>query len=144
VGADGIWSEVRAQLHGQPAGKESAKYSGYTCFTGVCTARPHDVTEVAYKVGSVLRHRIRFYLLARSFSSSPLARQVYLAKDKYFVCSDVGRGRMQWYAMLAQEPGIKKSGPQVPHLLDQYNGWSHEVLELLEATPEEDVTQRDL
>jgi len=26
-------------------------------------------------------------------------------KEPYFVCSDVGKGRMQWYAMLAQPSG---------------------------------------
>lgn len=51
VGADGIWSVVRGQMHKESPGKESATYSGYTCFTGVCMARPHDVKEVAYKVG---------------------------------------------------------------------------------------------
>lgn len=50
MGADGIWSVVRGQLHNEPPGKESATYSGYTCFTGVCEARPDDVKEVAYKV----------------------------------------------------------------------------------------------
>lgn len=50
VGADGIWSVVRGQMHKEAPGKESATYSGYTCFTGVCMARPHDVKEVAYKV----------------------------------------------------------------------------------------------
>lgn len=83
MGADGIWSKVRGQMHKEKPGKESAMYSGYTCFTGVCLARPDDVKEVAYKV--------------------------YLAAGKYFVCSDVGKGRMQWYAMLGQPPGKKVS-----------------------------------
>jgi zeaxanthin epoxidase len=99
VGADGIWSVVRGQLHNEPPGKESATYSGYTCFTGVCEARPDDVKEVAYKV--------------------------YLAAGKYFVCSDVGKGRMQWYAMVGQEPGKKTPyGEQVQKLLKEYEGCS--------------------
>ena len=53
MGADGIWSVVRGQMHKESPGKESATYSGYTCFTGVCMARPHDVKEVAYKVGKL-------------------------------------------------------------------------------------------
>jgi len=118
VGADGIWSEVRAQLHQRPAGKESAQYSGYTCYTGVCLARPDDVNEVAYKV--------------------------YLSKGQYFVCSDVGRGRMQWYAMVGQQPGIKCKGSPQAELLRAYKGWSKEVLELLEMTDDENITQRDL
>jgi zeaxanthin epoxidase len=119
VGADGIWSKVRGQMHKEQPGKESATYSGYTCFTGVLMARPHDVDEVAYKV--------------------------YLSDSKYFVCSDVGKGRMQWYAMLGQPPGQKvPNDAQNPHLLNAYKGWSREVVELLEATKEEDITQRDL
>ena len=109
---------MRAQLHQRPAGKESAQYSGYTCFTGVCLARPEDVNEVAYKV--------------------------YLSKGKYFVCSDVGRGRMQWYAMVGQEPGNKAMGSPSQLLLKEYSGWSKEVIELLEATADENITQRDL
>lgn len=119
VGADGIWSNIRGQMHSESPGKESATYSGYTCFTGVCLARPHDVKEVAYKV--------------------------YLASEKYFVCSDVGKGRMQWYAMLGQPPGKKvPDGVQGAHLVKEYQGWSREVLELLEITKEEDINQRDL
>ena len=105
-------------MHKESPGKESATYSGYTCYTGVCLARPADVNEVAYKV--------------------------YLSSGKYFVCSDVGKGRMQWYAMLGQPPGQKFGGPQGPHLLKQFQGWSREVLELLEVTTEENITQRDL
>ncbi|EWM27076.1 zeaxanthin epoxidase [Nannochloropsis gaditana] len=119
VGADGIWSNIRGQMHSESPGKESATYSGYTCFTGVCLARPHDVKEVAYKV--------------------------YLASEKYFVCSDVGKGRMQWYAMLGQPSGKKvPDGVQGAHLIKEYQGWSREVLELLEITKEEDINQRDL
>lgn len=97
--------------------------------------------------------------------------QVYLAEGKYFVCSDVGKGRMQWYAMLGQPAGNKVrgsarvhlrsspdlpieprtddrltdrptkphhqvEGPQGPHLLKAYEGWSKEVVELLEQTKE--------
>jgi zeaxanthin epoxidase len=39
VGADGIWSAVRAQMFVEPRFKEGADYSGYTCFTGTCLHR---------------------------------------------------------------------------------------------------------
>lgn len=42
--------------------------------------------------------------------------QVYLAEGKYFVCSDVGKGRMQWYAMLGQPAGNKVRGSARVHL----------------------------
>lgn len=52
---------------------------------------------------------------------------------------------MQWYAMVGQEPGMKTPyGQQVDKLLKEYDGWSREVIELLEITTEENVTQRDL
>lgn len=118
MGADGIWSIIRGRMHEEPAGKESAFYSGYTCFTGVCMLRPEDVAEVAYKV--------------------------YLNEGQYFVCSDVGKGRMQWYAMLGQDPGIKVEGSPREHLLKAYKGWSPEVVTLLDATADTEITQRDL
>jgi hypothetical protein len=33
--------------------------------------------------------------------------QVYIGPGKYFVTSDVGRGRTQWYAFLALPEGTK-------------------------------------
>lgn len=119
IGADGIWSRVRGQMQKEKHDKKGATYSGYTCFTGVCDFRPRDVNEVAYKV--------------------------YLSEGAYFVCSDVGKGRMQWYAMVGQPSGQQTpEGNRKPELLKQYAGWDREILELLETTKEEDITQRDL
>ena len=44
-----------------------------------------------------------------------VGKQVYLAEGKYFVCSDVGKGRMQWYAMLGQPAGnkVRRERPRV-------------------------------
>lgn len=119
IGADGIWSRVRGQMQNEKHDKTGATYSGYTCFTGVCDFRPRDVNEVAYKV--------------------------YLSEGAYFVCSDVGKGRMQWYAMVGQPSGQQTpAGQRKDVLLNQYNGWDREILELLETTTEENITQRDL
>jgi len=126
VGADGIWSVVRAKMMGEKwsdatkPGYETSTYSGFTVFTGVCKHRPRDVNEVAYKV--------------------------YLSVDQYFVCSDVGRGRIQWYAFINQPPDTVEHmlGQAVPYLLERFTGWSLEVTDILEATLEENIQQRDL
>ena len=36
--------------------------------------------------------------------------KVYIGTKKYFVTSDVGDGRVQWYSFLAQPPGTKRAG----------------------------------
>jgi hypothetical protein len=36
-----------------------------------------------------------------------VAYKVFLFAGQYFVCSDVGRDRMQWYAFVGQDPGQK-------------------------------------
>ena len=119
IGADGIWSRVRGQMQNEKHDKTGAVYSGYTCFTGVCEFRPRDVNEVAYKV--------------------------YLSEGAYFVCSDVGKGRMQWYAMLGQPCGQQTPTLQRKDvLIKKYSGWDKEIIELLKITTEENITQRDL
>ena len=36
--------------------------------------------------------------------------KVYIGPKKYFVTSDVGDGRVQWYSFLAQPPGTNRAG----------------------------------
>ncbi|KAJ6678416.1 hypothetical protein OIU85_008948 [Salix viminalis] len=75
VGADGIWSKVRKNLFGP---KEPV-YSGYTCYTGIADFVPADIETVGYRV--------------------------FLGHKQYFVSSDVGAGKMQWYAFHKEPPG---------------------------------------
>ena len=42
--------------------------------------------------------------------------KVYIGPGKYFVTSDVGSGRIQWYAFLALPPGKPCSMPNGPCL----------------------------
>lgn len=44
--------------------------------------------------------------------------QVYIGPGKYFVTSDVGRGRMQWYSFLALPPGSKSREDNIKYLKD--------------------------
>ncbi|KAH7520179.1 hypothetical protein FEM48_Zijuj08G0116900 [Ziziphus jujuba var. spinosa] len=75
VGADGIWSKVRKNLFGP----KEATYSGYTCYTGIADFVPADIDTVGYRV--------------------------FLGHKQYFVSSDVGAGKMQWYAFHKEPPG---------------------------------------
>ncbi|GKU98953.1 hypothetical protein SLEP1_g11886 [Rubroshorea leprosula] len=75
VGADGIWSKVRTSLFGP----KEAVYSGYTCYTGIADFVPADIESVGYRV--------------------------FLGHKQYFVSSDVGAGKMQWYAFHKEPPG---------------------------------------
>jgi zeaxanthin epoxidase len=85
---------------------------------------------------------------------------VYIGPKRYFVTSDVGDGRIQWYAFFALPPGTKKapsgwggstrdsqSDPQenlVEYIKGLHEGWSEEVFTVLDATPPDSVEQRDL
>ncbi|KAJ6299730.1 hypothetical protein OIU76_020668 [Salix suchowensis] len=46
VGADGIWSKVRSKLFGQ----EEAKYSDYTCYSGLANFVPPYIDTIGYRV----------------------------------------------------------------------------------------------
>ena len=142
VGCDGIWSAVRAQMYGEEIKKNSnnalkrqgCKYSGYTVFAGETILKTEDYYETGYKV--------------------------YIGPKRYFVTSDVGDGRIQWYAFFALPPGTKKApsgwggterteqaDPEenlVEYIKSLHEGWSDEVMTVLDATPPESVEQRDL
>uniref|UniRef100_A0A6N2KKX0 FAD-binding domain-containing protein n=1 Tax=Salix viminalis TaxID=40686 RepID=A0A6N2KKX0_SALVM len=101
VGADGIWSKVRSKLFGQ----EEAKYSDYTCYSGLANFVPPYIDTIGYRV--------------------------FLGLNQYFVASDVGNGKMQWY-------GKKK------RLLNLYGHWCKEVVELISETQEDMILRRDI
>ncbi|KAL8038401.1 hypothetical protein ABFX02_11G104100 [Erythranthe guttata] len=115
VGADGIWSKVRTNLFGPT----EAEYSGYTCYTGIADFIPADIATVGYRV--------------------------FLGSKQYFVSSDVGGGKMQWYAFHKESPG----GVDIPYgkkerLLELFEGWCDNVIELLTATDEDAILRRDI
>ncbi|GFQ07144.1 zeaxanthin epoxidase chloroplastic [Phtheirospermum japonicum] len=115
VGADGIWSKVRKNLFGLT----EAVYSGYTCYTGICDFVPADIETVGYRV--------------------------FLGHKQYFVSSDVGGGKMQWYAFYNESPG-GVDGPQgkKARLLKLFEGWCDNVMDLLSATDEDAILRRDI
>lgn len=114
VGADGIWSKVRVKLFG-PC---DATYSGYTCYTGIADFTPPDIMTVGYRV--------------------------FLGHKQYFVSSDVGNGKMQWYAFYNEPSGGVDCGEKKDRLLKLFGNWCDGVIDLLLATPEDMIIRRDI
>jgi zeaxanthin epoxidase len=143
VGSDGIWSAVRDQMYKEGGVKSTSAnkkkrqgcdYSGYTVFAGETILKTPDYYETGYKV--------------------------YIGPKRYFVTSDVGDGRIQWYAFFALPPGTKKApsgwggstrdgqtDPEenlVDYVKGLHEGWSDEVMMVLDSTSPDSVEQRDL
>jgi len=105
VGADGIWSSVRRQMHGLSSDADgfaasgaaggaltenearrmakdsllmadgaNRRYSGFTCYAALAYHKASNIEEVSY--------------------------QILLGKDKYFVSTDGGGDRQQWFALI--------------------------------------------
>ena len=60
-------------------GKGDPTYSQYTCYTGIADFTPPDIDTVGYRV--------------------------FLGNGRYFVSSDVGGGKMQWYGFHKEPQG---------------------------------------
>jgi len=125
IGADGIWSAVRATMRGTEAKGEAsgATYSGYTVFAGELKYDSPDHGEVGYKV--------------------------YIGPGQYFVITDIGNGNYQWYAFLARPAGyadtiVKPNNSTSLYLQEIFKGWSPEVHAILNVTQEHEMEQRDL
>ena len=126
VGADGIWSAIRAQMWGESTAKPgTCTYSGYTLFAA------ENVMEPASD----------FFADEGYFDAG---YKVYIGPGKYFVTSDVGSGRIQWYAFLALPPGTKSRSSNLDYVKDQFKGWTNEIHACLDNTPGDIIEQRDL
>mmetsp|Transcript_19398 Transcript_19398/g.50551 ORF Transcript_19398/g.50551 Transcript_19398/m.50551 type:complete len:600 (-) Transcript_19398:42-1841(-) len=168
VGADGVWSSVRKIMHGldEGAGGDAAsgaaggaldeaearkmardtvrvaqkalrRYSGFTCYAALANHKASNIEEVSY--------------------------QILLGDKKYFVSTDGGGERQQWFALIREdaggvdpEPTPENPTPKLDRLRREFaNGdayacdqdgkvWDGFALELVDATPEEDIKRRDL
>jgi zeaxanthin epoxidase len=126
VGADGIWSAVRRQMWQEASEKPgTCTYSGYTLFAAETVMDPKSP----------------FFASEGYFDAG---YKVYIGPGKYFVTSDVGSGRIQWYAFLALPPGTKARSSNVNFLQEQFTGWNDEIHACLINTPESIIEQRDL
>ncbi len=124
LGADGIWSAVRATMRDEPVRGDGSgvSYSGYTVFAGELNYDSFDNGQVGYKV--------------------------YIGPGQYFVITDIGNGRYQWYAFLAKPAGSaaleeKPDGSSI-YLQNVFDGWSKDIHHILKATQEDEIEQRDL
>lgn len=71
--------------------------------------------------------------------------RVFLGNGQYFVSSDVGGGKMQWYGF-HKEPagGTDAPGTRKQRLLEIFGHWCDNVVDLINATPEDDILRRDI
>ncbi|KAL7484414.1 hypothetical protein ACHAW6_010052 [Cyclotella cf. meneghiniana] len=166
VGADGIWSQVRKNLHGLDEGaggfaasgaaggalddaearklardtvkiaaKADRRYSGFTCYAALAPHRASNIENVSY--------------------------QILLGEKKYFVSTDGGGERQQWFALIREpaggvdpEPSPQDPHPKLTRLRKEFacdgsgdadgNVWDPFALELINASSEEDIKRRDL
>ncbi|QCD85493.1 zeaxanthin epoxidase [Vigna unguiculata] len=115
IGADGIWSEVRSKLFG----RQEANYSGFTCYSGLTSYVPPYIDTIGYRV--------------------------FLGMNQYFVASDVGHGKMQWYAFHGEPPSnVPFPEGKKKRILDLFGNWCNEVIALISETPENMILQRDI
>lgn len=126
IGADGIWSSIRAQMWDEPSSRPgTCTYSGYTLFAAEMILSPDN----------------DFFKEEGYFDAG---YKVYIGPGKYFVTSDVGSGRIQWYAFLSLPPGTKARSSNQDFIKEQFEGWTGEIHAVLDNTPEDIIEQRDL
>ncbi|KVI02687.1 hypothetical protein Ccrd_019024 [Cynara cardunculus var. scolymus] len=118
-------------------GPKDVTYSGYTCYTGIADFIPADITSVGYVC---YLFGLKFIFLTSVLIEICIfcRYRVFLGHKQYFVSSDVGGGKMQWYAF-HNEPAGKKE-----RLLEIFGGWCDNVVDLLLATDEDAILRRDI
>lgn len=166
IGADGIWSQIRKLVHGLDEGaggfaasgaaggalddkearklakdtvriaqKAARRYSGFTCYAALASHQASNIEDVSY--------------------------QILLGEKKYFVSTDGGGERQQWFALIREpaggvdlEPTEDDPHPKLTRLRQEFaaaaggdndgNEWDPFALELINASSEEDIKRRDL
>lgn len=166
VGADGIWSSVRRQMHELDSGADGAAASGAAGGAlNEAESRRMAKESVLMATGANRRYsRFTCYAALSKHKASNIEEvsyQILLGKDKYFVSTDGGGERQQWFALIREEAGgvdpeptEDNPTPKLTRLLNEFsneepgdaNGdvWDDFAHELLKATPEEDIKRRDL
>lgn len=123
VGADGIWSTVRSQLFGEATLSVEdrfsvASYTGFKLYSGLPLFETPDYFDTGYSA--------------------------FIGPDNYFVVCPDRFGRVQWYAFIQTPPCTPNSVTPKLDLLQIFKTWSPQVTELIRATAEDEINQRDL
>ena len=115
VGADGIYSKIRNDLHG----RQNPIYTGYTAWRGVVDYQNELLSQ------------------GGGFES--------WGRGTRFGCARMGGGRMYWFATRnAPEGGDDGPAGGRRKLLDMFRGWHEPVVDLISATPEENIRRDDV
>ena len=84
------------------SGSANRRFSGFTCYAALCEHKASNIEEVSY--------------------------QILLGKDKYFVSTDGGGERQQWFALIREgaggvdpEPTDDEPEPKLKRLLNEFN-----------------------
>jgi 2-polyprenyl-6-methoxyphenol hydroxylase-like FAD-dependent oxidoreductase len=105
IGADGIHSDVRAQL----LGDNEPLYRGYTVWRGISAATPDSIPPAA-------------------------AIEIH-GRGKRFGIGPVGGGRIGWWASSNSTIHQHQAEHVQPELLRLFEGWYRPVVQLIEQTP---------
>lgn len=115
IGADGLWSSVRAALFGDAP----ARYSGETCYRGVAA---HELApEERHVLREVQGHGLRCCV------------------------TSLGPGRVYWWATERRPAGDEVPiAERKAHLAERFAGFAFGFPAALEATPADAILQNDL
>lgn len=115
VGADGIRSSVRAQLHG----KHEPRYAGYTAWRGVA---PFSHPSLRIGVGIETWGR-----------------------GQRFGVTHIGGGRVYWFATRNTVEGEEDAaGGRKAELLARFRGWHAPIEAVIEATDDDAILRNDI
>jgi 2-polyprenyl-6-methoxyphenol hydroxylase-like FAD-dependent oxidoreductase len=113
VGADGLRSAARAHV----VGGQPTRYSGYTCWRGVCE------TPAGWR--------------------GPVG-EYWGVGDRLGVV-EIGQGRLYWFAVADAPEGTPGPGSNdKAALLERFGGYAFDGPKVIEATPEADILHHDI
>jgi 2-polyprenyl-6-methoxyphenol hydroxylase-like FAD-dependent oxidoreductase len=112
VGADGIRSVVRRAIQGE----QPPRYSGYTCWRGVC-GRPNTLPE-----GSMGE---------------------WWGRGQRFGITAIPGNKIYWFAVQNASPDQHEADER-EYLLRHYADWATPCLALIESTPRESILRNDI
>jgi len=166
VGADGIWSSVRRIMHDLDKGADGAAASG-AAGGALTEAEARRMAKDSVLMASGANRRFSGFTCYAALTEhkasniEDVSYQILLGKDKYFVSTDGGGERQQWFALIREpaggvdpEPTEENPTPKLTRLLNEFNNeepgdqngdvWDDFAHELFRATPEKDIKRRDL